>query len=82
MALFSPDTLFTSSHTLAVIKAFSCALHHTYVCSPAAGTSMAARCVAASSVLPSPVTSTASMATDRTGRAAPSACVKVTELSY
>lgn len=37
---------------------------------------MAARCVAASSVLPSPVTSTASMATDRTGRAAPSACVK------
>lgn len=42
---------------------------------------MAVRCVAVSSVLPSPVTSTAATAIDRTGRAAPSACVKVTELS-
>lgn len=42
---------------------------------------MAVRCAAVSSVLPSPVTSTAAMAIGRTGRAAPSACVKVTELS-
>lgn len=51
------------------------------VCWPAGGTSMAVRCAAVSSVLPSPVTSTAAMAIGRTGRAAPSACVKVTELS-
>jgi len=43
---------------------------------------MAVRCVAASSVLPSPVTSTAATATDGTGRAAPSACVKVTDRNH
>lgn len=40
---------------------------------------MAVRCVAVSSVLLSPATSTAVMAIDRTRRAAPSACVKVRE---
>lgn len=39
---------------------------------------MAVRCAAVSNVLPSHVTSTAVTAIDRTGRAAPSACVKVT----
>lgn len=47
---------------------------------PSGGTSTAVRCVAASSVPPSPATSTAATAIGRTGRAAPSACVKVTEL--
>lgn len=47
------------------------------MCRPAGGTSTAARCAAASSVPPSPATNTAATATDTTGRAAPSACVKV-----
>lgn len=43
----------------------------------AGGTSTAAKCAAVSSALPSPVTSTASTATSRTRRVAPSACAKV-----
>lgn len=48
------------------------------ICFPTGGTSTAVRCAAVSSVLPSHVTSTAVMAIDRTGRAAPSARAKVT----
>ncbi len=43
---------------------------------------MAVRCVDVSSVLPSPATSTAATDIGRTGKAAPSACVKVTELWF
>lgn len=43
----------------------------------AGGTSTAAKCAAVSSALPSPATSTASTATSRTRRVAPSACAKV-----
>lgn len=78
--------LFTSWHALQVTANYVCVLHRVCVCVcgcyPAGGTSTAVRCVVVSSVPPSPVTSTAATAIDRTGRAAPSACVKVTELWY